>query len=156
MNFKRKKLKLGAFNGLPAFSRPLVKRMRSEVAIGQQDFHPVELCNLEYVPERGSAIDPHCDNTWVWGERLVTLNLLSSTILTFSSPSQPILIHVPLPQRSLVIVHGLARYDWLHEIRRKHIISRRLAITLREFSREFLAGGKEEEVGRKVMEINNT
>ena len=86
VNFKRQKVKLGSFNGLPPFSEGLVKRMQSEVA-ELRGFTPVELCNLDYSPERGSAIDPHVDDNWIWGERLVTLNLLSPTYLTFSNNS---------------------------------------------------------------------
>lgn len=52
-----------------------------------KDFFPVELCNLEYVPERGSAIVPHLDDSWLWGERLVLLNLESETKMTFTLPS---------------------------------------------------------------------
>eukprot|EP01066_Platyproteum_vivax_P017942 Platyproteum_vivax@DN7459_c0_g1_i10.p1 len=40
---------------------------------------------MEYTPERGSAIDPHFDDFWLWGERLLTLNLLTNTTLTFST-----------------------------------------------------------------------
>ena len=83
VNFKRQKVKLGSFNGLPPFSERLVKRMQSEME-ELRVFTPVELCNLDYSPERGSAIDAHMDDSWIWGERLVTLNLLSSTYLTFS------------------------------------------------------------------------
>ena len=86
VNFKRQKVKLGSFNGLPPFSEGLVKRMQSEIDLEELGgFTPVELCNLDYSPERGSAIDPHMDDDWIWGERLVTLNLLSPTYLTFSN-----------------------------------------------------------------------
>ena len=84
VNFKRQKVKLGSFNGLPPFSERVVKRMQSELE-ELRDFTPVELCNLDYSPERGSAIDPHMDDSWIWGERLVTINLLSPTYLTFSN-----------------------------------------------------------------------
>ena len=86
VNFKRQKVKLGSFNGLPPFSERLVKRMQSELE-ELRGFTPVELCNLDYSPERGSAIDPHMDDDWIWGERLITLNLLSPTYLTFSNNS---------------------------------------------------------------------
>jgi len=152
VNFKRQKVKLGHFNGLPAFSKVLVERMNSSMP-ELQDFVPVELCALEYCPERGSAIDPHLDDEWLWGERLVTLNLLSPTLLTFSLPSCATEILVPLPQRSLVVVGGPARHSWLHSIKRQHIVSRRVGVTLRELSSEFLVEGKEEEVGRIILEI---
>ena len=173
MNFKRQKLKLGFFNGLPSFSKPLVQRMTKGIP-ELADFTPVELCNLEYLPERGSSIDPHLDDSWLWGERLVTLNLLSHTFLTFSithphpttnthphtitSPAPHPLnhiteIHIPLLRRSLVIVGGTARHHWLHSVKRRHIVSRRVGITLRELSQEFLPGGREEEVGHRLTEI---
>lgn len=165
MNFKRQKVKLGSFNGLPPFSRALVARMVETVSC-LRNFSPVELCNLDYHPERGSAIDPHRDDSWLWGERLVTLNLLSHTTLTFStSPPNPtpaspppvtMEIHVPLPRRSLVVVEGPARHHWLHCIKRRHIVARRLAITLRELSSEFLPGGREEDVGRRLRDVAST
>ena len=43
---------------------------------------PVEQCSIEYRPETGASIEPHIDDCWVWGERIVQLNLLSSTFLT--------------------------------------------------------------------------
>ena len=59
--------------------------MREEVD-ALTDFVPVELCNLDYTPERGAHIEEHCDDSWLWGERLVTLNLLSPVLLTFTLP----------------------------------------------------------------------
>lgn len=159
MNFKKRKLKLGTFSGLPAFSEPLVERMRREVE-GLADFTPVELCNLDYRPERGACIEPHLDDSWLWGERLVTVNLLSPTILTFThtppsspSPSHSSHIHIPLLPRSLVVVQGPARHTWLHSVQRNHIIARRVGITLRELANEFHPGGKEEESGRNILEV---
>ena len=161
------------------------------------DFTPVELCNLDYQPERGAHIEAHRDDSWLWGERLVTVNLLSPVLLTFTYPhsstppsstphttqptsdsphsppppsstphtTQPISdsphsppppsshVHIPLPPRSLVVVQGPARHLWLHSILSRHVISRRVGITLRELSNEFLAGGKAEEMGGLMLEI---
>ena len=116
------------------------------------DFEPVELCNLDYRPERGAAIDPHMDDTWVWGERLVTLNLLSDTILTFTTDTTPHRVEIHMPRRSLVIVRGMARYHWQHSIQRRHVTSRRVAVTLRELSEEFLPGGQSyETLGKNLL-----
>ncbi|XP_063002688.1 alpha-ketoglutarate-dependent dioxygenase alkB homolog 4 [Elgaria multicarinata webbii] len=82
VNFKKHKLKAGSFAGLPSFSRQIVTRMRNHSVL--EGFSPVEQCNLDYDPERGSAIDPHWDDSWLWGERLVSLNLLSATVLSMS------------------------------------------------------------------------
>lgn len=148
MNFKKRKLKLDNFTGLPQFSKTLVERMWKLVP-ALCDFQPVELCNLEYMPDRGSCIDPHFDDLWVWGERLVTLNLLSESILTFSDDD--IEVAVPVPKRSLIIVKGAARYKWKHAIKRQDIFSRRIAITLRELAVEFCKGGQSFSIGAELL-----
>ena len=189
MNFKKQKVNFGSFNGLPKFIERFVKRMREEVDV-LRHFVPVELCNLDYHPERGAHIKAHRDDSWLWGERLVTLNLLSPVLLTFSHPTQDTLhptedtlhpaqdtlyptqdtlhptqdtlyptqdtlpnVHVPLPQRSLVVVQGCARHVWLHSIERQNVIRRRVGITLREATKEFLPGGDAEEIGGHLLEI---
>ena len=116
-------------------------------------FKPVELCNLEYCPDRGSTIAPHMDDSWIWGPRLVTVTLCSSTVMTFTNLSTSVQIHIPLPRASLLVVQGVARYEWLHSIRRDHIVGRRIGITLRELSGEFLEGGNQEAIGREVLRI---
>ncbi|CAI5794984.1 Uncharacterized protein PODLI_1B043460 [Podarcis lilfordi] len=208
VNFKKRKLKAGGFAGLPSFSQEIVTRMRSHSVL--KDFSPVEQCNLDYGPERGAAIDPHWDDWWLWGERLVSLNLLSATVLSMScdsedyiqlfpaflqdskqvhsslthavsqehwpkestslgglrsttkwgtDPSSPtrsvlskeVVVAIHLPQRSLVVLYGPARYRWKHAIYRHHIKSRRICITFRELSAEFSLGGEQEELGQKLL-----
>ena len=152
MNFKKKKLRLDCFTGLPDYSKELVDRFKQHEPLS--DFIPVELCNLEYVSGRGSAIDAHFDDFWLWGERLITVNMLSDTYLTMSRDSTPdILVHVPMLRRSLIVVYGPARYEWKHAVLRQNITSRRLATTFRELTPEFLTGGTNEELGKTVTEI---
>ncbi|XP_063154073.1 alpha-ketoglutarate-dependent dioxygenase alkB homolog 4 [Candoia aspera] len=202
VNFKKQKLKTGDFSGLPSFSKEIVARMRSYSVL--EGFSPVEQCNLDYDPERGSAIDPHWDDWWLWGERLVSLNLLSDTILSMSCdsedslqlfplflqenkqihsyksdisqeyqyndptllerlgstecsstklvPFREIVVAIYLPQRSLVVLSGPARYRWKHAIYRNHITSRRICITFRELTAAFSLGGEQEELGKKLLE----
>lgn len=150
MNFKKRKLKQDNFTGLPQFSKVLVERMWSMVPL-LSDFHPVELCNLEYTPDRGSSIDPHFDDFWVWGEHLVTLNLLSESSLTFSDSEYCTEVAVPMPRRSLIIVRGPARYKWKHAIKRQDIVSRRIAVTLRELAQEFCEGGNSYSIGSELI-----
>lgn len=161
-------------------------------------FLPVEQCNLDYRAERGSAIDPHFDDWWLWGERLVSLNLLSKTVLSMSCdsedtiqlfpipstgelnppasftqpsacrnpeegtncflsprlvPGKEVSVAILLPQRSLVVLHGDARYKWKHGIQRRHIEHRRVCITFRELSAEFSAGGRHQELGKELLQI---
>lgn len=143
MNFKKRKVRPAGFCGLPAISQNLVLRMSQEPILA--DFQPVEQCNLDYNPQRGSAIDPHLDDSWLWGERLVTLNLLSDTTLTMSRDEglddfkhwEEVCVAVRLPRRSLVVVFGEARYKWKHAIHRHNIHARRVCTTFRELSVDF-------------------
>ncbi|XP_038074327.1 alpha-ketoglutarate-dependent dioxygenase alkB homolog 4-like [Patiria miniata] len=160
VNFKRRKLKTAGFTGLPSFIKPFVERMNEHESLS--DFIPVEQCNLDYRPERGSAIDPHLDDSWLWGERLVTINLISGTYLDMTpiqSPGNedtrttPVSVRIPLPPRSLLVLSGPARHQWNHGIRREAIVSRRIAVTLRELTGEFLVGGAQEDIGREVLSV---
>lgn len=169
VNFKRKKVKFGTFNGLPEFMQTIVERLKGLPKLS--DFSTVELCNLEYVPTRGSSIDPHYDDNWLWGERLVTLNLLSDTKLTMTCHNQSnnsiklenclsdlnarlhdLCVKVPLNRRSIVVLFGPARYTWMHGIERSDITSRRLCCTFRELSNEFMSGSMKTE-GQKLLAI---
>ena len=153
VNFKKKKVKTSVFSGLPGYSKPLVDKMINHTVL--EDFIPVELCNLEYEPERGSAIDPHFDDAWLWGNRLVTINLLSDTNLMLSRDSTPeIQVAVPLPAKSLLVVSGEARYIWKHAIHHEDIRRRRLAMTFRELSSEFMPGGINEKLGQEIIDIS--
>lgn len=135
VNFKKHKVRLGGFCGLPPISRKLVLRMSQEPVLA--GFQPVEQCNLDYHPQRGSAIDPHLDDSWLWGERLVTVNLLSDTTLTMSlEEGQTKLVHrevrvaVHLPCGSLVVVYNEARHRGKHAIHRHDIHERRVCSRL--------------------------
>ncbi|BHF64324.1 alkB, alkylation repair 4 [Sparganum proliferum] len=172
VNFKKKRVALGAFTGLPSYSRKLVKRLHQrmrETDPSFSEFYPVELCNLEYLPQRGAAIVPHLDDSWLWGERIVLLNLASETNMLFTLPMKtsslsdspaaderdrykefsnkflpdevarlPPRVTVHLPRRCLLIMSGPPRHLWLHEINRRDIKARRISLTLRELSYEYL------------------
>ncbi|KAM7228438.1 hypothetical protein CapIbe_020892 [Capra ibex] len=181
VNFRKQKLKMADFRGLPSFSREVVRRMGLYPIL--EDFQPVEQCNLDYCPERGSAIDPHLDDAWLWGERLVSLSLLAPTVLSMSReapgslllclapsgfpealadsamapsrsiPCQEVEVAVPLPRRSLVVLSGGARHQWKHAIHRRHVRARRVGVTFRELSAEFGPGGKQQELGQELLQM---
>ncbi|XP_062887454.1 alpha-ketoglutarate-dependent dioxygenase alkB homolog 4 isoform X1 [Mobula hypostoma] len=198
VNFKKHKLKVGCFSGLPCFSLLLVNRMAQYSVL--ENFLPVEQCNLDYRPEQGSAIDPHFDDWWLWGRRLVSINLLSETVLSMtcdsddflqlhltemgqnaqqydpingnsesifdfnvdipgpcknqrSVPSNDVEVAIHLPRRSLIVLYGNARYKWKHGIYRQDIKSRRICSTFRELSEEFVKGGKQEALGKVLLDI---
>jgi len=79
-NFKKRKAKLGAFQGFPMPTKFIQERFKTVSSI--QDYKTVEQCSIEYRPEMGACINPHIDDCWIWGERIVQLNLMSDTYLT--------------------------------------------------------------------------
>lgn len=81
-NFKKRKLKAGTFRGFPKFTQFIQDRFRSVPLLA--GYQTIEQCSLEYPPERGASIEPHIDDCWVWGERVVTVNCLGDSVLTFT------------------------------------------------------------------------
>ncbi|CAH2010010.1 unnamed protein product [Acanthoscelides obtectus] len=86
-NFKKRKLRLGDFKGFPETTK-FVQEKFEKIPI-MKGFQTIEQCSLEYTPERGASIDPHIDDCWIWGERIVTVNLLSDSVLTMSYNDKP-------------------------------------------------------------------
>ncbi|XP_063726678.1 alpha-ketoglutarate-dependent dioxygenase alkB homolog 4-like isoform X2 [Symsagittifera roscoffensis] len=148
-NFKKKKLRLETFTGLPAFSQGILRRLRDMPGNELSDFEAVEQCHLDYNVSRGSHIDMHFDDFWLWGDRLVTLNLLSHSIISLTHPQLPYTILIGQPRLSVVVLSKEARNEWFHGIYPNHIIDRRVAITYRELTDEM----KSTDVGLKVTKI---
>ena len=147
-NYKRKKLKLDKFQGLPGYSQYIRDRL---AGLGElTHFIPVEQCNLDYKPELGSSIDFHFDDFWLWGERLIIVNLLSDSFMFFNYEDK--FIKVPLPRRSLILMSGEGRFLWKHAIAREDIHSRRISVTFRELSEQFLTGERAQE-GQSIIEL---
>lgn len=73
---------MGSFSGFPAFSEFVQARFREIPLL--RTFQTIEQCSLEYEPTKGASIDPHIDDCWIWGERVVTVNCLSDSVLTLS------------------------------------------------------------------------
>lgn len=76
------KLAVGQFNGFPEFSQFVQQKFGNVPLLSK--FQTIEQCSLEYDPSKGASIDPHIDDCWVWGERVVTVNCLSDSVLTLS------------------------------------------------------------------------
>jgi len=79
-NFKKRKAKVGAFQGFPMPTKFIQDRFKTVSSL--KDYRTVEQCSIEYRPEKGACISPHIDDCWIWGERIVQLNLMSDTYLT--------------------------------------------------------------------------
>ncbi|CAL8124818.1 unnamed protein product [Orchesella dallaii] len=81
-NFKKKKISGRSFQGFPPFSKEFQEKLNSVPLLS--DFITIEQCAIEYRPETGACIDPHIDDCWVWGERVISINLLSDSVLTMN------------------------------------------------------------------------
>lgn len=77
-NFKKRRLRLGAFDGFPERTKFVQDSLRDVPLL--KNFQTIEQCSLEYTPERGASIDPHIDDCWIWGERIVTVNVLGKVL----------------------------------------------------------------------------
>lgn len=73
---------MGTFEGFPAFTKFVQTKFENEPVL--QGFETVEQCSLEYDSTKGASIDPHIDDCWVWGERVVTVNCMGNSVLTLS------------------------------------------------------------------------
>ena len=74
-NFKKRKAKAGEhFRGFPKCTKYLQDRFNSHSSL--EGYRTIEQCSIEYRPEFGACIEPHIDDCWIWGERIVQLNLL--------------------------------------------------------------------------------
>jgi len=170
-NFKKKKLVKGQFSGFPEFSLFVQKKLNAEPSL--ENYIVIEQCSLEYDPQKGACIDPHIDDCWIWGERVVTVNVLGNSYLTLQpykgglnkynldlvaeqveTINDEVVIRVPMPERSLIVMYGSARYNWEHSVLREDIKERRVCIAYREFTTLYLEGGEHENEGKEVVDIS--
>lgn len=168
-NFRKRKIKPGAFKGFPETTE-FVQRKFQDIPL-LKGYRTIEQCSLEYDPHRGASIDPHVDDCWIWGERIVTVNLLSDTVLIltkykgdksrynlqlapdFDSTDEDIAIKIPMPRRSLAVLYGDARYNWEHCILREDIKNRRVCLAYREFTPDYLPGGLHAEDSEIILKL---
>lgn len=164
VNFKKKKLRIECFQGFSDNAAFVRKRLNDVELIN--NFHTIEECYLEYDSQRGSHIEPHLDDVWIWGERIVTVNCIGDSVLTFTKhiPTYPqqynldcieeykeflieplsdsiqdnMLIRIPMAARSLIIIYGSPRYQFEHSVLREDISDRRVCIAYREFTPRYL------------------
>jgi DNA N6-methyl adenine demethylase len=165
VNFKKRKLRLEFFEGFSECALEVRKRLNDVEII--KDFKIVEECFLEYDVARGSHIEPHMDDCWIWGERIVTVNLIGETVLNFTKhfPTysqqynldcidefkdqliggplcefipDDILVRIPMPAQSLIVIYGSPRYQFEHSVLREDIRDRRVCIAYREFTKPYL------------------
>jgi DNA N6-methyl adenine demethylase len=179
VNFKKKKLAVGKFEGFPVVTK-LVRNKFAQVEL-LKDFESIEECYLEYEITRGAHIEPHIDDCWIWGERIVTVNLIGDSVLTFTKhvPLYPqqynidlvdeyknqlicplqkfiaddIVVRIPMPERSILILYGPPRYQYEHAVLREDITTRRVAIAYREFTVPYLKSGQKYDQAQEIFKL---
>uniref|UniRef100_A0A7E4ZZ31 Alpha-ketoglutarate-dependent dioxygenase alkB-like protein 4 n=1 Tax=Panagrellus redivivus TaxID=6233 RepID=A0A7E4ZZ31_PANRE len=156
VNFKHHKVKCDRFVGVPTYADELLSKMTTLSSGVLGTYQPFELCNLEYEPNRLSAIELHQDDTWIWGNRLISLNLLSDSVMTFENAEKKQLVFMYMARRHLLSMFDDARYQWRHGIFSHHIVDRRIALTMREPAPKFQPGGElYEKYGKELIERGN-
>uniref|UniRef100_A0A1A9Z457 Uncharacterized protein n=1 Tax=Glossina pallidipes TaxID=7398 RepID=A0A1A9Z457_GLOPL len=188
-NFKRRKLRNGQFKGFPDFTAFIQHRFK-EIKI-LDNFQTIEQCSLEYDPSKGASIDPHIDDCWIWGERVVTVNCLGNAVLTLTLYEETKDLHnlsnlqkynlamvanyqqflreplfskkkiqsfenkvlrIPMPNLSLIVLYGPARYQFEHSVLREDVSERRVCIAYREFTAMYLEDGEFSDKGKEILE----
>ncbi|XP_014220058.1 alpha-ketoglutarate-dependent dioxygenase alkB homolog 4 [Copidosoma floridanum] len=160
-NFKKKRLKLGNFNGFPECTKFVQDKLSQVPKLN--DFQTIEQCSLEYDPQKGASIDPHIDDCWIWGERIITVNVLGDSVLTMTPyrgsrdkynlncvehyqnedlPEMNYVVRLPMPVGSLMVLYAQARYQWEHAVLREDVNSRRVCLAYREFTPPYLPNEK--------------
>lgn len=127
-----------------------------DMHVGNLNYFTIhEIGNLRYCKELGSHIEPHIDDAWIWGDRIVGFNIFGEAQLTFLIFKDSLFdsfiensledrkeikkrikleINIPLKSNMMYIMSGSSRYNWFHEVKPHSIKSERVVITCREFT----------------------
>jgi alkylated DNA repair dioxygenase AlkB len=176
VNFNKRKINPSAFRGLPDYAHWIDSRCRERVEeaarVGDSDldslraalerFEPTDAFVLRYREADASNLDFHRDDDFAYGEVILDLSLETDSVLTFleapdrsgvpdrRGPSTgPTCVRVPLPARSLAVMHGPARFEWEHGVLARDIEGRRTSVTLRTLG-DTLSGSA---AGRRILEV---
>lgn len=111
-DYKRRTVDESLFLGnLPTWLLPLASRLCNAGLIAEI---PDQVIVNEYDP--GQGIAPHVDCEPCFGDTILSLTLGSGCIVDFAHTQNKAKHSVWLAPRSLMVMHGSARYDWTHGI----------------------------------------
>lgn len=97
---------------LPEWAARIATRLHDQ---GLFDPKPDRALANEYLP--GQGISPHVDYVSDFGDTVASLSLGSDAVMDFARGSQR--YRVWLERRSVVVMKGVARYEWTHGIARR-------------------------------------
>lgn len=69
----------------------------------------------------GGGIPPHTDSHAPFEETIISISLISDIVMTFRDPLSGESYHIFLPARSALIMTGVARYLWTHQIAERKV-----------------------------------
>ena len=145
INYKRKKVNFSKIQ-FPKYIFILEEKIKGIKFLN--NFKIRELGNLLYSANQGAHIEPHVDHSWIWGDRILGVNLISSTIMTFSIELKILNLdflfelNIPINVNSLYLMSGSSRYNWKHGVKSENIKTDRIVLTLREFDEKFYQDNK--------------
>ncbi len=125
---------------MPGFLTPFIDRLQGIVSLRKdlpselRTFQPNE-CNINnYERSQNHYLRPHFDDRTLSGPLLVNLSLIGFARMTYTLPGDTANgIPIELPRRSLQLVTGKARWNYMHEIRAQDVVDpRRVSITWRQ------------------------
>ena len=169
INFNKKRMNASVFRGLPGYAARIEARARCaaartsrgpsadslDLANALAAFETTDVFVLRYFERESSNLDFHVDDVFAYGELILDISLESDSVLSFLRKSRresgehvPCCVRVPLPARSLLAIHGRARFDWEHAVLPYDIAGRRTSVTLRTLQTSL----RETEAGRRVVE----
>lgn len=111
-NYRRRHIDADAGLGpLPSWAQGLAQRLHRE---GLMPDIPDQMLVNEYAP--GVGIAPHVDCEPCFGDTICSLSLSSDAVMDFSNLHTGDHVPLLLERRSLLLLHGIARYQWTHGI----------------------------------------
>lgn len=84
----------------------------------------------------------------------ITSEARDCTSIQQNKESEPRILRIPMPRRSLLVLYGSPRYDWEHGILREDIASRRVCITYRELTPTYLSCGPKADTGKTILKAS--
>lgn len=103
---------------------------------------------LTLVPYKGDAKKYNLELVESYRDSLLAPLIGSDELAKYEG----ILVKVPMPSRSLIVLYGPARYQFEHSVLREDINTRRVCIAYREFTPSYLSGGTEVDKGSAVLQ----
>ena len=114
--------------------------------------------NLPDVATYPSVVDENglAKTNEIIGQHYKLLNEDQSTSGTFSLSNEEfdqlrMIVRVPMPRRSLLVLYGAMRYSYEHSILREDLPQRRVCITYRELTPPFLQYGDKSSIGEQIL-----